>query len=142
MPMTEKQFQNFLMLYGTEVENWPDEILAEAMRAKHHPVLSGLAMEQQCFDEMLLNSRRFEAPSADLADRIIYAARIVAKTSGNSLVTCLRELLTLILPQPAFALATVLSLGIVIGFSVSASLSANGTEPLTQTYFEDDGATL
>jgi len=139
MPMTEKEFKQCLMLYGTEVENWPDEILAEAIRAQYHPTLSELMLEEQYFDEMLLHSRRFEDASPDLADRIIHAARSAVTTSRNSLATYLQELLASLLPQPAFALATVLSLGIVIGFSVPAPASANES---AQTYLEDDGAAL
>jgi hypothetical protein len=142
MPMTEKQFKEYLMLYGTVVTNWPDEVLADAMRAQHHPALNELIVKEHYYDEELRNNRRFEHANSNLADRIIHAARTTAGSPDISGIAWLQELLTFVLPKPAFALAGVLTLGIVMGFSIPASVPASGDHNLLQTYFESDGELL
>ena len=143
MSITEKKLKEYLMLYGTETKNWPEAIQADVLRAKHNPALSGLIIKQQYFDEVLWNNRVIEPASADLANRIIVAARAVAKSSGISITAWIQELLAFVLPQPAFALATVLTLGIVIGFSLPAlPPPVDDNNIITQAYFESDGAML
>jgi len=140
MPMTEKEFKQCLLLYGAELENWPQEIAAEARRMQHLAPYSNLMIEQRYFDEMLLNNRPFEAASSNLAYRIINAAAVVRRAPDVTLTEWLQEFLAFILPKPAFALATVLTLGIVIGFAIPAL--PPGGDTLSQNYFEDEGAIL
>ena len=142
MSMTEKQFKQCLILYGTEIDSWPEEIMAEAMQMQHRPVFANLVIEQQYFEEMLLNNRQCELANTDLANRIISAARTVSHPSDVSVTAWLKELLNFIMPQPSFALATVLTLGIIIGLTIPPSSPAGGDDILSQAYFEDEGVTL
>ena len=140
MPMTESEFKRYLLLYGTELECWPEDILAQAKRVQHLPVFISLMIEQQYIDETLLNNRAFEEASSNLANRIIRAASARKRAPGITFSAWVRELLDSLLPRPAFALATVLTLGILIGFAVPTLQS--GSDILSQNYFEDDGAVL
>ncbi len=130
MPMTEKQFSEYLMLYGADMENWPDDIQAEAIGAMSEPNIRALAIEQRYFEEVL-RAHDVSEPNPWLADRIINAAG--HKATRVSMSAWLQELLAFLLPQPAFAFATVLALGMAIGFS----LPAVKEDSATPAYFED-----
>ena len=73
-------------------------------------------------------------PSAGpwLADRIINAAE--GRKPELDAMAWLRELLAVVLPQPAFALATVLTLGIVIGLSLPTGSTTGTVNPV---YFDE-----
>jgi hypothetical protein len=67
----------------------------------------------------LLHSRRIEPASADLAQRIILAAR---QNKNLPLRQWVRELFSeLHLPKPAYVLASALVIGMVIGFNTPDS---------------------
>ena len=69
--------------------------------------------------ETLLRSRPLEPPRPDLALRIALAARVRPQLVPRSLGERLADLFAdLRLPQPAFALAALLLVGLVAGWSV------------------------
>jgi len=129
MSMTEKKFGECLMLYGAAIENWPEEIQAEAIQATHQSAISALMIEQRYFEQLLRDHDVIEPANPWLADRIINAA--ASRASRVSVTAWLQEVLTFMLPRPAFAFAAVLAIGIVIGFSLPAEYNA------TPAPFED-----
>ena len=130
--MTEKQFKKYLALYGAAIESWPDEIQAEAIRAADQPAIRGLMIEQRYFEEVLRDNDAIPPANAWLADRIIDEAG--RKSPGVTIAAWLEELLAVVLPQSAFALATVLTLGIVIGFALPVMSKTSNIKPV---YVED-----
>jgi hypothetical protein len=68
--------------------------------------------------ESMLRSRRAEAQSPELAERIILKARGLTQRQNTSLWQLLRDLCAEFhLPKPAYVLAAALALGIVVGFN-------------------------
>ena len=88
-------------------------------------------------DETLRTMRRFEPASSDLADRIIFAAHSAVRSPGATFTAMLNELLASILPKPAFALAGVLALGVVIGLTIP-----DQSDNIILQAYSDEGATL
>ena len=68
--------------------------------------------------ESMLRSRRHEAASPELSERIILTARGITQRQNVSLWQLVRDLCAEFhLPKPAYVLAGALALGIVVGFS-------------------------
>ena len=68
--------------------------------------------------ESMLRSRRHEATSPELADRIILMARGITQRQNVSLWQLVRDLCAeFYLPKPAYVLAGALALGMVVGFN-------------------------
>lgn len=68
------------------------------------------------FDK-LLQSRKLEPANSDLAKRIISAAYSVSQKKHASLAERIQKIFDDILPNPSYALASVLVLGFIVGFS-------------------------
>jgi len=86
-------------------------------------------------DKWLHELRRFEPASPDLANRIVLAAH--PRAQRITLIAYLRELLASALPQPAFALAGVLTVGVVIGLNLPTPLPADNHDVILQAYSEE-----
>jgi len=69
--------------------------------------------------EGMLKSRHIEPASPDLASRIILRASEIPQNQPLSLWQWMRQLFADSLPKPAYILASVLILGLVIGFSTA-----------------------
>jgi hypothetical protein len=81
--------------------------------------------------EEMLKSRRFEPARPDLASRIIFKASGMPQNRPLSLWQGLRQLFTDFLPKPAYVLASVLILGLVIGFSTATDTTpADDANPI------------
>jgi hypothetical protein len=69
--------------------------------------------------EAMLQSRRFEPASSDLAERIIHKAQHLPQHQMVSLSQWIRELFTdFHLPRPAYVLVSTLIFGFVVGFTI------------------------
>jgi hypothetical protein len=91
--------------------------------------------------ESMLRSRRHEAASPDLADRIILRAREIRQRQNVSFWRFLRDLcVEFHLPKPAYVLAGALAFGIVVGFNAPwDSLSMpDGSAATTQGFLAAD----
>lgn len=87
--------------------------------------------------DALLQRRRFEAPSADLAGRIILAARRAPAPKPVSITGFIGDMFReFALPQPAYAFASVLALGLVLGVSLPGH--GNAHETLQDSLFDVD----
>lgn len=91
--------------------------------------------------ETMLRSRRTEAAIPDLAARIILQAQSLPQVQNISLWQAVRQLFAEFhLPKPGYVLASVLVLGIVIGFSTApdnAQISDAGSVT-AQSYIASD----
>lgn len=68
--------------------------------------------------EAMLQSRRFEAASPDLAERIVLKAQRISQNQTTTLTEWMRQLFAEFhLPRPAYVLAGALMLGIAVGFN-------------------------
>ena len=68
--------------------------------------------------EEMLRSRRVEAPSADLAERIILKAQAIPQSQAAPLGQSLRRLFAEFhLPSPAYVVAGTLLVGFLLGFN-------------------------
>lgn len=126
--ITEKQFKRYLLLYGAAVEDWPEDIRGEALRMSCDIRISALVMRHGYFEEVLRRSDPALPENPRLADRIVAAAG--RRSQGIGIAAKLQDLLAAVLPQPAFALAAVLTLGIVIGFSLPAQSGGDNFNPI------------
>ena len=136
MPIKQKKFLEYLMLYGPDIETWPEDKKAEGIWVCHKPPFSLLVAEQQRF-EAVLQQRGFEPAHPGLADRIIAKARPVAIRQSFKLSVWFNQLL----PKPAFAFATVLALGFVLGFSTLAA-HAPATQEMPNAFYLDDESSI
>lgn len=85
--MTEarEKMERFLLCYGADLNQWPEQARQEGLKAlAQSPELQALAAEHQRL-ETLLHQRRHEAPAADLAERIIAASLRERKEASRSL---------------------------------------------------------
>jgi len=137
MPLTEKQFAEYLQCFGTQINTWPEALQVEAMRAARIPPFASMLDRQRRF-EALLATHPVPPARPELAERILAACPV--RQPVPSLADWLLDLLaSLMLPRPAYSLAAVLALGLVIGFSTPALLQGN-QYTVIQPYLEDDGA--
>ena len=92
--------------------------------------------------DAILRSRRTDAPSSDLAARIIFKAQGRAQVQNVSLWQSLRQVFVdLHLPKPAYVLAATLILGIVLGFSTAPSNDSTTDlySASAQAFLDDEG---
>ena len=95
--------------------------------------------------ESMLSSRRIEAASPDLAQRIILQARQTPQIESSSLAQWMRGLFSEFhLPKPAYVLAGALLMGIVVG--LNTPVETDRTDDLApvsiQSFFYTDEAML
>jgi hypothetical protein len=89
----------------------------------------------------LLESRRLEPASPDLAGRIILAAQRLPQDKAMPLWQWLAELFAEFrLPKPGYVLASALVLGMVIGFNAPEDVNngADDSAPIFQNFFSAD----
>ena len=140
MTLSATQFEKCLMLYGTDINQWPQSLQAKAKAADASPALNSLTMQQQYVDEMLLGAYTIEPMSDNFTYRVLRSARSLSSIRELSLLDWLATLFSdFRLPQPAYVIATVIVLGISVGMTEPGP-SANSF--VAQITFSDDGATL
>ena len=92
-----------------------------------------------------LEHRRYEPPSPDFAERILARARTTDQKAAFDLLEWLNRLFADLSPaRPAYALASVLLLGIVIGYgnAPAAMNDEDDTTPSFQALLSDEGELL
>jgi len=91
--------------------------------------------------EVMLQSRRLEPASPDLAGRIVHKARHLTQNQTVSLTQWMKGLFAEFhLPQPGYVLATALVLGMMLGFSTAPDddQSGNPSSMAAQSYIAGD----
>jgi len=149
MTMDPEQFKENLLVYGSNVHEWPEDIRQAGLKALEiSSELRALLAEEERF-ERVLETRWYEEPSRDLAERIVSASQPKKKKVWPRLVGFFSELVwEFSLPKPALtavsvSLVFVLILGFVIGFSNPiGSVSTEGTQTDLQEFLYYEGEVL
>ena len=120
MIMDIKQFKDNLLLYGTNVHQWPQEIRNAGLEAlKQSSKAQVLVAEHEGF-EKVLRTRGYEEPSINLEQRIISASLSIEKKTPFSLDMFLSEIFAgFRLSRQSFAILSILLISVLlIGFSI------------------------
>ncbi len=135
MTMDGERFREYLLVYGADVQRWPEAIREAGLAALEQGGEYRSFQADHAQFEAVLSARRYEEPSPDLEQRIIAAARRREREAPLSLsaflATCLAEIR---FPQPVLTAVAVLIVGFVLGFLLPAGLGL--VEP-GQTDFQE-----
>jgi hypothetical protein len=139
MTMNFEQFEKNLLMYGADVRNWPKDIRSSALNALSSPELQKLVENEERF-ERVLNTRKFEEPSKDLAGRIVAAALPKKKKAQRKFGMFFSDILSeFSLSRRAFAAVSVsLVFILIIGFTIGYSNPSGYTSAEQyETHLED-----
>jgi hypothetical protein len=124
MKMDRRGFEESVLLHGADLNRWPDGIRqagTEALRGS--PELKTFLVEQEKF-ERVLQKRKYEEPSGNLAERIVAVSLRRAEPSSFRLGLFLSRLLAdeFHFAKPALVMVSILLItalvtGFFIGFS-------------------------
>jgi hypothetical protein len=148
MTMPKKQFEEHLFVYGSNVEQWPEEIREAGKDALERSVELRALIAEEAHFEAFLKARRFEEPSRDLEQRIISASMPANKKARHGVGAFFSELLQeLNLPKPVLTAVSVLFIvTLLVGFTIGASyLSDTSMEPYQirlEEFLYDEGEVL
>lgn len=123
MTIYVKHFKQNMLVYGSDVYNWPEGIREAGLKAlDRSPELQALLADEECF-ERALKMRKYEEPGIDLSERIISATQHMKKKErsnpGGFFSDLLREFS---LPKPALTAVFVsLIFALIVGFATSFS---------------------
>jgi len=116
MAMHADRFRECLLLYGTDLEQWPAEARAAGWQALDQSSVCRALRDDHVQFEAVLRSSEPQAPRPGLEGRIIAAARRRERAGYPGLFeflsSCSRDLR---IPAPVLVAAAVLIIGIVIG---------------------------
>jgi hypothetical protein len=133
MTMDLKQFKTNVLVHGSDVRNWPEDIRESGQRALDSSAeFRALLGDEERF-EAVLKTRRYEEPDRDLAERIISASVYKKKKAQHIFRGFFSDLLwEFSLPGPArTAVFVSLIVALIIGFAVGFS-DPTGTMPAEQ----------
>jgi hypothetical protein len=140
MTMNIEQFKEKLLIHGADVSNWPKDIRSSALKAlDSSPEFQKLVEDEKRF-EGVLNIRKYEEPSRDLAGRIVAAALPKKKKAQHNFGAFFQDVLSeFSLSRRAFAAVSVsLIFTLVIGFTIGYSnLSGYASTEQYETHLED-----
>jgi len=141
MAMNEHDFREYLLIYGSDLSQWPDSIQQAGRDAlQGSKTLQDLVAEEYEFVSVLKASH-LEEPSADLAERIISASLKTEQKRSFSLSGLLSELFGVFaMPKRAIvSFSIIMILILLIGFAIgfSASPGSSVTEQASTTGLQD-----
>jgi hypothetical protein len=140
MTMNFEQFKEKLLMYGADVRCWPIDIRSLALKAlESSPELQKLVEDEKRF-EGVLNTRKYEEPSRDLAGRIVAAALPKKKKEQRNFGVFISDVLSeFSLSRRAFAAVSVsLIFTLIIGFTIGYSNPSGYTSAEQyETHLED-----
>ncbi len=121
--MNKDRFQECLSLYGSEIDNWPEDLKTEAHTTlASSPELKALLDQEREF-ENALGQRAFEPPSPNLATRIVNTAKVTPRTakSSASIIDSIKGSFGGIpFLSPAYGLTLVLIVGLMLGYAYTS----------------------
>lgn len=149
MIMNFEQFKEKLLMYGTDVHNWPKDIRSSGLKAlDSSPELQKLMKDEERF-EGVLKTRKYEEPSKDLAERIAGAALPRKKKAERNLGVFFSEVLREFslsrraLRAVSVSLIFTLIIGFTIGFSnPSGFVSAEQYKTNLEDFLDYEGDVL
>jgi hypothetical protein len=93
--------------------------------------------QEEEIDEML-KARRIQSASPDLAQRIILKAQMTPQIHVFSLTRWIKQTFAeLHLPNPAYVLAGMLTMGFVLGVNIPSETATENTDPVQALSFLD-----
>ena len=141
------QFKENLFLYGANLHQWPEDVKKAGVEALERSSEIQVLLKEHEHFERLLETRRYEEPANNLAQRIISASRQKAPSGLGSFMSALLN--EFHFPKPAFAMLSavmilILVIGFVIGFSnpSGSSVSTAQEETSLQAFLYDEGDTI
>ncbi|MBW2664468.1 MAG: hypothetical protein JRD93_21445 [Deltaproteobacteria bacterium] len=149
MTINFEQFKEKLLMYGTDVRNWPKDIRSSGLKAlDRSPELQKLVEEEERF-EGVLKTRKYEEPNRDLARRIVAAALHRKKKAQRNLGVFFSEVLREFslsrraLTAVSVSLIFTLIIGFTIGFlNPSGYVSAEQYETNLEDFLNYEGDVL
>ena len=141
--MNRKDFEKNLILYGSNIDQWPEDIRQDAVAVYESSAeLQKLLKEEKLFEQSLKECA-IEEPSSNLAHRIITSAnkRLVEKDSNtlNNLGQFISEqFIRFLSPKIAMGMALILVIGFLLGYS-NPFLNDESTEAELVTFLYDNG---
>ena len=113
--MNSEQFKEYLLLYGSDLENWPDGLDQQAMALfQGSSEIRELVENEKGFESVLMD-RSVDTPSSDFERRITLSAKPkTAREEGTFSFSTFFEFITL--PKPALTMAFLLLFGFSLGF--------------------------
>lgn len=146
--MNPKQFKENLLVYGSDVHKWPQDIKQTGLKALQTSAELRVLLADEEHFEQVLKTRKYEEPSSDLAGRIISASQ-AKKRVRRGLGRFFSELLwEFSLPKPAMtavyvSLIFALIIGFAIGFlDVTGSVSTEQYQTNLQEFLYYEGEVL
>jgi hypothetical protein len=138
MKMNVHQFKENLLLYGADLNRWPEEVRRAGWEAIEHSLELQLQVAEHERFERMLTTRKYEGPSGDLELRIIQTSLRHKEESPFSLREFISELFgEFFVPRPAF---TVLSISMI--FVLVAGFAIGFSDPLRAQLAEEDQTSL
>jgi hypothetical protein len=140
--MDIKQFKENLLIYGAELDRWPEEIRKAGLESvKESTELRNLLTDQDRF-ESFLRTRKYEEPSNHLAQQIISTA-LRQHQAQPSLSAFFSELFSAFsMPKMVLTTVSILLIGFIIGYSnpiETVSVEQEQTNLEAFLYDEGDG---
>lgn len=145
--MNTKQFKENLLLYGANINQWPEKIKQSGLEAlERSSELQALQKDHDNFERML-QTRRYEEPADNFAQRIISGSlqqRQRAPFRRGSLIAGLIDGFHISRPALAIislAMLLALTIGFTIGFTSSSGSSVliSTEETNLQSFLFDEG---
>ena len=140
MTMNFKQLEKNLLMFGADVRNWPKDIRSSALMAlDSSPELQKLVKNEEHF-EGVLNARKLEEPSKDLAGRIVASALPRKKKAQRDFSSFFSDMLSeFSLSRRALAAVSVsLVFTLIVGFTIGySSPSRYASTDQYETHLED-----
>jgi len=144
MSMDGKQFKKYLLVYGADVHQWPEEIRGTALEAlADSSELQALKADHEDF-ESVLTSRSYQEPRGTLTQRIISSSLQDRRRASLSHGAFFPELLAgFSLRRWALIAIAVLIIGFIIGLvNPIGSLVAEETQTDLQEFLYYEGEAL
>ena len=149
MTMDLEQFKKNLLLHGTDVHDWPEEIKQAGLKALESSSEFQAVLEKEVRFERVLEGRIYEEPDKDFAERIVLAARPKKTSLWTHFSGFFSELIwEFDFPKPALSalsvsLVIVLLVGFTIGFTnTNGSISTETTQADIQEFLYYEGEVL
>ncbi|MFO8240891.1 MAG: hypothetical protein R6T90_07815 [Dissulfuribacterales bacterium] len=120
MRMDPKQFREYVLIHGTDILGWPEDIRTPGLKALESSLeLQALLEDEERF-ERVLKERRYEDPSPELAECIISASRRKKDKRPHSIVVFFSDLFWEFgVPNRALtAFSVSLLIALILGFAI------------------------
>ena len=137
--MNREQFVEYLALFGSDINKWPEKIREQALSLhRESEELKGLVEKEMQF-ESIMNDRSVDDPTSDFERRITLSAKPRSEvTVKESFFSSIFSLVSV--PKPALTMTLLLLFGFSVGFFFdSYAYSDENTLELNEYITFDEG---